>query len=267
MKEISILLTLILLLIFSNSNGQENKTTIITLKNGFSISGKITEQTDKTIKIETSDGKVYEYKMEDVNTINEEILKIKKQRADKFTKKVYYTNITELNYSIGNSKYDKIWYAKSDELTSYLSVQTINGFHFCTKYFLGVGLGLNVHFKEDAIVNDHDSYPLFVDFRLYFLNKRIKPFVIASSGLLFTRISFTGFAKNFYPFINPALGAKIPLSDKISLNTSAGYSFFYTKKTLLTEGSSENHYNYESYSQHFVNNYINCFNIKIGLEF
>ena len=94
MKKISILLTLILTLIFLNTNGQENKTTLITLKNGFSITGKITEQTDKTIKIETSDGKVFEFKMEDVKTIHEE--KIKQQHVDKFTKMVYYTNITEL---------------------------------------------------------------------------------------------------------------------------------------------------------------------------
>jgi len=46
---------------------QDNRIYTIKLKNGYSVKGKIIEQTDQVVKIKTQNGEVFEYKKDDIS--------------------------------------------------------------------------------------------------------------------------------------------------------------------------------------------------------
>jgi hypothetical protein len=60
---------LILLFVFSMLgvlNAQESKVVVLNLRTGYSVKGEIVEQTDKGVKIRTSDGQIFEYTTDEI---------------------------------------------------------------------------------------------------------------------------------------------------------------------------------------------------------
>jgi opacity protein-like surface antigen/sRNA-binding regulator protein Hfq len=64
------ILSLILFFLIISSYGQEKKSVVIYLKNGYTVKGEVVEQIpDKLIKIQIKDKSILEYKMEDIEKI------------------------------------------------------------------------------------------------------------------------------------------------------------------------------------------------------
>ncbi len=62
-------LLIILLFVFCTFkilNAQESKIVVLNLKTGYSVKGEIVEQTDKGVKIRTSDGQIFEYTKDEI---------------------------------------------------------------------------------------------------------------------------------------------------------------------------------------------------------
>jgi hypothetical protein len=67
LRHPNILLVLILIIFSSVLFAQNSKTTLIHLKNGYTIKGEIIEQTEQSILIRTIDGETIRYSMSEVS--------------------------------------------------------------------------------------------------------------------------------------------------------------------------------------------------------
>jgi hypothetical protein len=116
-----------------------------------------------------------------------------------------FVDIAEIGggFGLGNVSVD---YARS-----VISVDNIFAYQVNNKFLAGIGTGVNLY-------NGGTMIPLFIDMRYNFRGTKINPFIIADGGVLFNLNDFatTGI------FINPALGVRKKLNEKISLQISTG---------------------------------------------
>jgi hypothetical protein len=249
---------------------QNNKTkTLVYLKNGFSIEGTLLEKNDKTFKVKGADGKIYEYDTKDF--LKEEEVKIAVE-SGKFSKKCYFTNITEISFLYGRAKFNTYEYGgiNNENDAGFIGLQTINGIHIGKNNFLGIGLGINGHLmgyfdafnyfytylRGEAIPEKvlhqskavyYLSFPVFLNYRNYFTRNKTQPFLGLDLGFLVSASSLNNMQKltmlDCHPYTNLSFGVKFSITKNISMNVCAGYSFFYFTNTVV-EGSRSSNYSY-----------------------
>ena len=247
LRKIKYVFAIIFIITLNNVIAQDNYEDFVYLKNGSVIHGLIIEQIpNQLIKIQTRDGNIFVYKIDEIEKMTREQNNAKKSNANfeiKDLKRSGFSNITEIYMSVGGT----------GQNSALSGIQTINGYQINSKLNVGVGIGIEQISQSSNAIG---YIPLFADFRTYFLKNKLTPFFSTGLGYSFV------INKNYphYPsvqlggglLINPSLGGKFFISKNTALNISLGYRY---QQTSFKE--------YNTMSIVSTNYYV----IKIGVTF
>jgi hypothetical protein len=195
-------------LITTLSSAQSNYQDVVYLKNGSVIRGIIIEQVpNKSIKIETSDGSVFFYQLDEIEKLTKEAIQRKTWLAlSNSGLQPGYRGIVELGYRSG------IGYSGMDGF----KLNIINGYQVNPYFFLGFGTGIRYYSDAQA-----SAIPLFADLRANFMDNKISPYLSLGVGYSFDPTNeFEGI---FGFLLNPNLGVSFKVSDKSAMNVGIGY--------------------------------------------
>ena len=231
-----ILLVLFGILGFSVLSIAQNYREVVYLKNGSIIKGIIIEQTpNMSLKIKTADGSIFAYQMDEIEkmTKEEDTVSQSFKRTTNGYRTVGYRGFIEVGGGFG------VGYAGD----GVFSFQTSHGYQ-CTPYFyLGAGVGLDVHFGYEAIF-----MPIFANIRTNFLNRPITPFFDAKIG--YSVVDGMGL------YFNPNFGVSFGLNKKAALNLGIGYNM-----------QMADVYYYDGYYSDYYREIIGTICFKLGVEF
>jgi len=214
---------------------QEN----VYLKNGSIIKGVVLEQVpNKSIKVQTSDGSIYVYKMSEVEKITKDLQETNESKPNKVKSKDSRSSVPAfLKGDNGLKKgYRKFIDAgvslNSDNHHDAVFVETTHGFQLNKVLFVGVGIGFHYYWDDSYYIYEPHSYspiddkykvyivPLFADVRFDFMNNRLSPFVDIRGGY---SIIENGEAEGAFFSVGP--GVRYKLNDRKALNLCLGYMF------------------------------------------
>ena len=171
---------------------------VVYLKNGSVIKGLIVEQVpSESLKIQTSDGSLFVYQMDEVAKIaKEEII------SPEYYGKVNPARSTTRGYKgfvdIGTG------FSVNGEQNNIFSFHTSHGYQFNPYLYLGGGVGFNFYTYPNVT---EVWLPIFVDFRVNFLNKRFTPYFDLKIGTN----------------LNPSFGVSYIVGKRVALNFGVGY--------------------------------------------
>ena len=203
---------------------------VLYLKNGSVIRGVLIEQIPNvSVKIQTSDGSVFAYEMEDV----EKMAKEQKQKTEKEKKTTEPT---------GKLKYPNRGYRGILSL-SYVTGNDVDGFSFTTvhgaqifpKLFVGGGIGIeDISYLDMKYFGNNSEWlfvPVFADVRFDFVKYKISPFVDLRLGVRFGDVSDVYFAPSVgcrFSHFNLSLGYEaIQYSYTLGNTTKTTYTGYY----------------------------------------
>lgn len=231
----SVLCMLISLALFSQSNLEE----VVYLKNGSVIRGTIIEQVpNQSLKIQTKDGNIFVYNMSEVEKITKEEPYIKTQtngvtdNSAGNSQKPPKQDI-EIKAKINNLDYLKKGFMGITEIggvfeRSPFSLFSINQFlGKRTSQTLSIGVGIGVEARRGILL-----LPVTIDTRIYFLKKRISPFLNIAPGYELLRFKTIGNYGDevdfFHAFItNFGLGAEFKISKQVGISLNVGGRLTY----------------------------------------
>ena len=248
MKKILLLLVFIVAssLLFAQQNYQD----VVYLKNGSIIHGIIIEQIpNKSIKIETTDKNVFVYQVDEIERLTKELMQVKSNysKINSGTKSGYQC-IVETGNAFGVGTYGM----------DFLKINIINGYRINPYLSFGVGTGLRYYYDAKSAV-----IPIFTDFRVNFINKRISPYFALGTGYSFnSKNDFEGVGL----LLSPTTGIKVKLSSNIAMNIGIGYEMqemeFYTITTYYSH-----HYPYHSTDESESKEISGCISLNVGILF
>lgn len=163
------------------------------LKNGSVIKGNIVEfQPNKLIKLETSDGSLFVFEFKDIEKITRERV----SSDSRYTRKNSVAVNNQENVFCLNPGSYRGFVSLEAVLGDFIGMRlsTTHGKQLNKKIFLGGGVGML--FAEDW-AEDHFSIPVFADFRVDFVDKKISPYMELRTGVDFALYGETGFYGNF----------------------------------------------------------------------
>lgn len=181
---------------FSQSDYQD----VIYLKDGSIIRGIIIEQVpNKTIKLKTSEGNIFVYKIEDIEKMTKEenpnASKTNNNNSDQMD--AGYSGRIELGYA-DNIKFN-----------------FINSYRVNNYFSLGFGFGARYYPDAELVL-----VPVFLDARSRFLTGKISPYFALAVGYTFSpEDGFTGVGA----LINPQIGVSILTSSSSDFTIGLGY--------------------------------------------
>lgn len=170
MKRILLFLLIAFCAISSNA---QNLQEVVYLKNGSMIRGVVLEQIpNESIKIQTADGSIFVYKMDEVEKITKEATSnsnLKTQSDDKISLSYPHRGYRGF-VSIGTG-------ITADEASEYYtySVSTTHGVQVASPFFIGGGLGFD--FYGDVVL-----MPIFSELRFDFVKAKVSPFLGVRAG-------------------------------------------------------------------------------------
>ncbi|MBR5469042.1 MAG: hypothetical protein IKU78_01065 [Paludibacteraceae bacterium] len=193
---------------------------VVYLKNGSVIKGNIKEIVpSESLKIETYDGSLFVFKMNEV----ERILKEEMQKNTKFKNNELFTKYAGfLDVSFGGKLYDMFSF----------DISTTHGGYISEYFFMGAGIEFDLTYQliryihNGEIISQVPNYlfalPVYADFRMNPLGiqKKITPFVDL-------RIGCEALSPLF--FLSPSAGIRFKF-DKIALNVGFSYEYYATGK-------------------------------------
>jgi hypothetical protein len=241
-------LTLLLLTIIMTSKvlySQDDYTEdVIYLKNGSIIRGTLVEQIpNKSYKLETSDGSIFVYEVEEILKITKEVKKIVSKKQNK------YSNSTVESKTSGYKGYVDGVLGFGLNGGSLIGLQMVNGVLISPNFFLGLGVAVD-RYNTNAQFN---MLPIFVDCKYYFNNANFSPFLNAAGG--YSPSISSGNSGGVY--INPSIGVKIAIpNSKSDFNISFGLK--YQQNSYLQR------YGFSYYS---ADGSGSIFHFKIGASF
>jgi hypothetical protein len=295
MKKFTILITLFCIFSSLCSLAQEAvKIDVVYLKDGYVYKGKILDSIPgEKIKFQNVKGWTLQFWKDEVDRIEQETVHLlrksyvlyktnhERKIPKKFSKKYYYVNITETNYTFSKARYED-GILTSSKLKYSFGLQTINGIKFCKKHFLGFGFGLNFPKKITSAKGQLNGMPYFLDYRYYILGNKKKLYCSLSVGVFKSGGVFQFKDVNYLPFLNPSIGLSFRVSPSVSANLSLGYSFYMNYGTIYTDLYYQHYlykhyfyYNYYytdyenayPYQTHSAWNNKHCMNLKFGFVF
>lgn len=235
-----ILLLLVLLISFSTYSNAQNYTEVVYLKNGSVIKGVIIEQIPNvSLKVKTTDGSLIICNMSDVEKITKEESQFVKnvQRSSAKPALKGYKGFVDLGYLAD----------LSDNNAGKIEVSTAHGYQFNNYIFLGAGMAVD-YFNDADLV----SVPLFVNFRVNFINKKITPFADFKTGYS------AGDVEGAY--VSLGMGARFSAKGKKAINVRLEYNFQQYDYSY-SYSSGNYHGTYEDYLD------LQGFGFKVGFEF
>ncbi len=211
MKRILFCLFLLVSVAASAQTMQE----VVYLKNGSVIRGIVIEQVpNESLKIQTADGSVFAYQMDEVE-------KITKEAVDNTRRSSNVRNASSNSHGFGGKGTGlKSGYRGFVDFGGGVGVgdwgdgrvgfSTSHGYQFCPYFFLGVGVGLNYHTDWDVV-----EIPIFAHLRSEFLDNAISPFLDVKIG--YSPYDGTGV------YAEPSVGCRVGVTDKLGLSLGIGY--------------------------------------------
>lgn len=197
---------------------------VVYLKNGSIIKGLVIEQIPtESLKIQTSDGSLFVYNMD-------EVLKITKEKVVKEEEEV--PNISRNGLKRGFRAIAELGYemeSNDDDGDNSPVLNLSAGYQLNSYVFLGAGVGFRYYMDDDK-----SSVPIYFNFRSDFVNVKINPFVDVKLGY---SPSYSG------AYFSTSMGCRFKIGEKHGLSVSAGFALQDNRK--VTE--SYNYYSYDSY--------------------
>ena len=192
---------------------QSGQTETVYLKNGSIIKGKVIEMVpDKEIKVQTSDGSLFVYRMDEVD-------KVVKESSKKESKNV----VDSFKFPVDASAYDLQGFRGMVEF-AYIAGSfdapelTLSlGYQFNPYFFAGIGTG--IHYYVQGV--NTPLIPFFADLRGNFLEGPVVPFIGLKLGYSCS-IDDGFYGEGFYAA--PSAGVKFMLGNRSAINLSFGYS-------------------------------------------
>lgn len=180
---------------------------VVYLKNGSIIRGVIVEQVpNKSLKIETADGSLFVFEMDEVEKITKEP-KVKSDREayqqavieesnSKLGRRMGMVQFFGLGYDGSYENYDSYYY---DEGAAYFSYHFIYGYQFKQRFFIGGGIGME-HLGGDALPDSYNlRIPLFASAKINLTKTRVSPFFQFDLGYHFNTDDYTEDGFFFHP--------------------------------------------------------------------
>ncbi len=220
---------------------QDLQIDVVYLKNGSIIKGSLVEVTPQTVKIETRDGSLFVFKMEEVEKITKEttpqtIQKNIQEEPINSAGKAYpaaktkgYQNVLEFAAPVGIGELNKTY----GFALGYSALYKFNH-----SLMLGGGTGAHLFLDRESGSYIGIFIPLYADFRLRFADTRYSPFLVFKPGANMLQIdasvknsslSFPLYAVfGFYG--NIGIGVEGYLNPKLAWTLSAAYqanSYFF----------------------------------------
>jgi hypothetical protein len=239
MKRIFQLVLAIIIGIQFESIGQSNFEDVTYLKNGSIVRGLIIEQIpNKSIKIQTRDGNVFVFSLDEIEKITKETEFKGIGKTD--YKSEGFINFTELSFCPGVGKKQVGSNLSVPNKDYSFGIRTINGYQANSNFSVGIGIGFDKYEKESFM-------PITFDLRYSILSGKVSPIVIANFGYSVGLNDYAG-----GPIINPSIGFRIFISKSIAYLFSIGYKWqsreYYA---LYKERSNQPFYSYEMKSQFY----------------
>lgn len=228
------LLIFALAIIVNLTFAQRNLEDVVYLKNGSIIRGVVVELLPtQTVKIETVDRNVFVFQMAEVEKIIKEPRHGQTKVAVNNASETRFKGIVEFGYEnkIGDFGLDRV-------KLNLIGARQINS-------YTSIGLGAGIrHYTNDDVT----LVPVFADFRGYFTNNNILPYVALQVGYSFcvTKFNEAGF------LLEPSAGVSFALSGNKRMNLGVGYSMQKLEA-------------YTSYESFNVNS--GAISIHVGFEF
>lgn len=212
----------------------QNVQEVVYLKNGSVVRGVVVEQIPgQSLKIQTSDGSIFAYQMDEVIKITKEAGKSLYGQNSTFNNntgnKPGYKGFVDLGYIFGVGDYG----------IDRLEISTSHGYQFNPYLFVGAGVAANYYFDAECF-----GLPIFAHVRGNILNNSISPYVDFKIGY-----SPLEDVKGFY--MSPSVGCKIK-----SFNVSLGYVM-----------QKVEYYYYDYYYSYEGSENCGGLNLKVGFEF
>ena len=181
------LIFLAAMLVLSLSSFCQSFQETVSLKNGSVIKGNIVEfLPDKSVKIETPNGSVFTFEYDDIDKIILGRLDADNQKGN--------SNFSDNNgeNAVRQNRHYRGFVSGDFLLGDMVGVRlsTTHGEQLNCKIFLGAGIGMCMAGDWD---DDHFSIPIYADFRLDFLEKKISPFLEIKAGSDFAVKGISGF--------------------------------------------------------------------------
>ena len=196
---------------------------VVYLKNGSVIRGVVIEQVPGiSLKIQTGDGSIFAYSMADVEKITKEAPRnvTRLGMSSGYTPsglRSGYRGMADFAHTFGVGVFS----------TPRVEISNVHGYQFNEYFFLGGGVGAHYYYQAEAI-----ELPIFVDFRVDFLNRSVTPYFDLRAG--YTVFEETGF------YINPTAGARFSVGPKCAINVGFGYTAQFVKYDDYYYSGSEN---------------------------
>lgn len=229
MKYIATLFTTFLCLLGS---AQQTTETVLYLKNGSILRGKLHSATEGKHKIELLGGSIFVVDETDLDSIKTESTHKRQLRDIKnnyYYKERGYRHITEFGMIYGTN-------IKPDETTSYyntgddfgVSLHTINGYQFWRYLYIGGGVGI------DRMISYRQTFsPFYVRISSEFVRKKVSPMVYADGGY---SIMWKQPKNEWYEYKNrggyyfqAGAGLRIYTRSRASVLITAGYKRNYSE--------------------------------------
>ena len=179
----------------------------IYLSDGSTIRGTIIEQVpNKYLKIKTADGNIITCQMDDVEKIVEGAPNINY---------ISYHSFPALNFGYKGSIDIGYYFGIGGNKANRINLNIINGIKFNPYFSLGFGTGLHYYtFDEQFLI------PIFADFRVYFIDRTISPYLSFDIGYSFNVSNdFEGEGI----LINPTMGVSFKISERNEIHTGVSY--------------------------------------------
>ncbi len=217
---------------------------VVYLKNGSVIRGVIIEQIPNvSLKVQTADGSIFAYKMEEVEKITKEQVvtrynsRSQSAASNQYALKTGYRGFVDVGYSLGVGKW-----GKGDNRIEF---STSHGYQALPCLFAGIGAGVHYYYNGDVV-----EIPIFADIRGTLPCRSIcQPFLDFKIG--YTVYDATGF------YMNPSIGCRFAVGKNCGIHVGVGY--------VMQKIEINYYYISYAYSRYSLNDGAVTF--KVGFDF
>ncbi len=216
MKRFLILVCVTLLCGVVSAQAQSQTSEIVYLKDGSVLKGKVVEMLPDQIKVQTSDGSLFVYPMNEVERVEKEkrnSYRLKTSSANQYDL-LGWRGVVELGYIMGDFSAPEFSFSIGYQFNPYL--------------FLGAGTG--VQYLTDA---SRAAIPIFADLRGSFFLGTISPFMSLKMGYE-ALINVPAAKGGFY--CSPTWGVKIMTTTRQAVNIGIGLTAFKPKNWVSDKG-------------------------------
>lgn len=196
----------------------------VVLKNGRIVQGKIIEYYPlQSLKIQKEDGSVEDIKWNRIKVIKKTKRQPKTTFSTQFTEgkgpQKGFRGMVDVGYAfyVGDAITDKL-----SIHSDHFELNAVGGYQIYPFLFVGVGAGY-YRYKSGYTGKPFKMYPIFADVRSDFLLTSISPFLDLRVGysLVDSKLWLKG--RNY--FINPSIGARVKIKDRLAFNISLGFEW------------------------------------------